>query len=369
MHSLIAHALLDPALSTSGRVLFTISDAIFRAMPAGVALLDGGGRATALNKEWDRIVGPGFEGQILSHPKLNYAELGGNLGLWAAEDAARMSNAIRDIISGDAVEFCEEIQVQNGGGAGWHRVSLVPLDPSTFDGILAMHVDVTAERMLRDEMQRFIYIASHDLQEPLRTIASFMQLLERRYKGQLDSEADDFIHYAVDGAKRLSALIPNLLTYSRLTGESHPKKIEVRDCLDEVLHSLETTITEAGASFDVGELPAVNIDPVQLASLFQNLISNAVKYRDHSRPLRISLAAKREGEFWQFSVSDNGIGIASEYHGVIFGMFERLDPQDGRGGTGIGLAIVQRIVERAGGRLWVESREGEGAAFHFTLPA
>jgi light-regulated signal transduction histidine kinase (bacteriophytochrome) len=369
MHSLLSHALLDEGMSASSRVWFTIFDAVFRALPAGVALLDAGGRVVALNAEWETIVGTGYSDHILTNPQHSYAEMAGHLDLWGGEHADKVGHAIREIVAGRSHDFCEELPVQVGDKAGWHRVSLVPLDRSAFDGVVAMHVDVTQERQLREEMQRFIHIASHDLQEPLRTIASYLQLLERRYKGQLDEDAHTFITYAVDGAKRLSTLIRDLLTYSRLTGHAQIEACDLNASLSEVLHALEASIKEAGADISVTPLPSVMFDPVQMGSLFQNLIGNAIKYRHPDRPLRISVSAERRGALWEFIVADNGIGIDPDYQHKIFEMFQRLNPRDGLGGTGIGLAIAKRIVEQAGGRIHVLSEPEGGSSFHFTLPA
>ncbi len=369
MRSLISDALLDENMSATSRSWFTIFDAVFRALPAGVALLDAGGRVVARNEEWNSIVGSGFDDHILTNPAICYAQLAGDLKLWGQEQAQSVSTAIRDIVSGTTSNFCQEVPVQIGDKAGWHRVSLVPLDRTSFDGVVAMHVDVTQERQLREEMQRFIHIASHDLQEPLRTIASYLQLLERRYKGQLDDDADTFITYAVDGAKRLSSLIRDLLTYSRLTGHAQVEPSDLGVCLNEVLHALEASAIEAGAEIHVGPMPEVMFDPVQMTSLFQNLIGNAIKYRHPDRPLRISVTAERRATYWEFVVADNGIGIPPEFQNKIFEMFQRLNPRDGLGGTGIGLAIAKRIIEQAGGRIHVLSEENGGSSFHFTLPA
>lgn len=369
MKSLFTYALQDPQLSATGRTWITICDAVFSALPAGVAVLDGAGRVVALNRQWEEIVGEGYESHLIPDPSHSYADVAHALGLWGAEDARKVTANIKDIVSGRLDRFCQEISVQLGSSMGWHRVSLVPLDRESFDGVVAMHVDVTEERRLREELQRFMYIASHDLQEPLRTIASYLQLIERRYKGQLGQDGDDFIDYAVHGAKRLSTLIRDLLSYSRLTTGGHVEDTDVNMCVAEAVHSLEASIAAAGAVVEVGAMPRVMLDPVQVTSLFQNMIGNAIKYRAPNRTPHIRVTAQAHRNFWEFSVADNGIGIAVEYHDKIFEMFQRLCPQDGLGGTGVGLAIAKRIVEQAGGRLRVSSREGEGACFHFTLPA
>ncbi len=368
MHPITTQILEEPGLSASARTLFTIYDSMFRSMPAAVALLDGGGRVVALNTEWERLMGPGFRQHMVDFPAHTYAEAAHLLGLWDKDTAGSVNQALHDMIAGRSLSFCDELPVSLHNMGAWHRVSLVPLDPGNFDGVVAMHVDVTEQRRLREEMERFIYVAAHDLQEPLRTIASYVQLLDRRYKGRLDADADVFIDFAVEGAKRLSALIRDLLTYSRLAGSRHEEKVDLRDCVADVLHVLDSAIIESKANIKIGPLPVVRADRVQMTSLFQNLIANSIKYRAGDRPLDIIISSESRGEMCELVVTDTGQGIAADYHGKVFEMFERLQPQDGLGGTGIGLAIVKRIVESLGGRIWIVSGENEGAAFHFTLP-
>lgn len=369
MHPLLTEVLEDSGLSASGRLLFTIYDSLFKSLPAAVALLDGGGRVMALNTEWSRIVGPGFSDQRAANPHHSYADTAASLGIWGQEQASRINGAIQDIVQRRRDAFDDELPVIIGGKESWHRVNLVPLDRDKFDGVVAMHVDVSDQRQMRDEMERFIYIAAHDLQEPLRNIASYVQLLARRYRDRLDEDATLYIDFAVDGAKRMSQLIRDLLSYSRLSRGRPAEHVNLAACLAEVLHSIESTLQATGTELQVGPLPSVKGDSVQLASVFQNLISNSIKYRHPDRPPRIAISAERKDTVWHISVSDNGIGFAPEYDEKVFDIFERLDPQDGLGGTGIGLAIVKRTIEKLGGRIWVDAREGEGATFHFTLPA
>ncbi|HSV29266.1 MAG TPA: PAS domain S-box protein [Candidatus Omnitrophota bacterium] len=220
------------------------------------------------------------------------------------------------------------------------------------------------------DLEQFAYVASHDLQEPLRTVVSYLQLLERRYKGQLGGDADEFIGFAVDGAKRMGRLIRDLLEYSRV--ETQGRALTPVDCaqaVDMALDALALVIADSGAEITVGPMPHVRGDRSQLVSLFQNLIGNAVKYRHPGRPPRISVTARRDGDEWHFQVRDNGIGIAPEYHDRIFMIFQRLHGPGRYDGTGIGLAVVKRIIVRHGGRVGVESVEGEGSCFWFTLAA
>jgi signal transduction histidine kinase len=222
---------------------------------------------------------------------------------------------------------------------------------------------------MNEELRQFAYVASHDLQEPLRTVGSYAQLLARRYKGRLDGNADEFIGYIVGGVGRMHTLLNDMLAYSRVS-QSEGKPLENTNCeavLESVRLNLEATIRESDAQVSSGMLPIVRADEIQLGQVFQNLISNAIKYRSESPP-DIHISAEREDGHWQFTVRDNGIGIDPQYHDRIFGIFKRLHGRE-LPGTGMGLAICKRIIERHGGRIWVESAAGQGSAFHFTLPA
>jgi PAS domain S-box-containing protein len=218
------------------------------------------------------------------------------------------------------------------------------------------------------ELEQFAYVASHDLQEPLRMVASYCQLLQRRYKGKLDADADDFINFAVDGARRMQVLINDLLAYSR-AGRRELALIET-DCqqvLTDVLANLQAAIDERAAVITHDPLPTLMADRVQLSQVLQNLIANAIKF-SKDRP-RVHVGAERDGEQWRISVRDHGIGIAPEYAERIFEIFKRLHGWGEYPGTGIGLAVCKKLVERQGGRIWVESTPGEGSTFFFTLPA
>jgi light-regulated signal transduction histidine kinase (bacteriophytochrome) len=218
------------------------------------------------------------------------------------------------------------------------------------------------------ELEQFAYVASHDLQEPLRMVSSYMQLLEQRYAGKLGTEADEFIGFAVDGANRMRGLVEALLTYSRLSSRGDPfAPIDSAAAAKRALVTLRSAVEEAGALVTVGPLPPVTADAGQITQLFQCLIGNAIKFRRLDLP-RIRISAVRKDDEWQFAVQDNGIGIEREYYEKIFVMFQRLHGRSQYGGTGIGLAICKKIVERHDGRIWVESEPGKGSTFYFTLP-
>jgi len=242
--------------------------------------------------------------------------------------------------------------------------------------VLASVVDISSRkqdelelRRSNEELERFAYVASHDLQEPLRTVTSYVQLLERRYGAVLDDEGREFVGFAVDGAKRMQSLIQDLLAFSRVgTRGAALEPTDADAVADAALESLRAAIEEAGAVISRDPLPTVLADAAQLRQLFVNLIGNALKFRGEERPV-VHLGAQQQGGTWRLSVRDNGIGIQEEYFERIFVIFQRLQERERYPGTGIGLAICKKIVERHGGRIWVGSTPGEGSDFIFTLPA
>ncbi len=225
-------------------------------------------------------------------------------------------------------------------------------------------------RRSNEDLEKFAYVASHDLQEPLRSIVSFSQLLEHRYKGKLDTDADEYIAFIVEGGTRMQLLILDLLAYSRVnTTKQSMTRTDVAEVLAGVERSLDIQLREAGATITSDPMPVLTADPLQLEQVFTNLVSNAITFRRPGVPPRVHIGARRTDGFWEFSVADNGIGIEPEYFDRIFVIFQRLHTRETYPGTGIGLAIVKRIVDRHGGTVRVESTAGEGTTFVFTLPA
>jgi signal transduction histidine kinase len=218
------------------------------------------------------------------------------------------------------------------------------------------------------DLEQFAYVASHDLQEPLRMVASYTELLAQRYEGELDDKAQSYIHYAVDGATRMQGLINDLLTYSRVNTQGRPlEPTDLHVVLGESLRNLASAIRESRAIVTNDDLPSMRVDPVQLQQVFQNLIGNAIKFRGKTSP-HVHVSAREEAGEWLFSVKDNGIGINAKHAQKLFVIFQRLHTREEYPGTGIGLAVCKRIVERHGGRIWFESEPGKGSTFYFTLP-
>lgn len=220
-----------------------------------------------------------------------------------------------------------------------------------------------------EELEQFAYIASHDLQEPLRAVSIYAQLLERRYLGQMQGDANQYIEFIVEGAQRMERLIHDLLDFSRVEARSNDFFVAMNcdEALDDAMRNLHPLIEETGAVITSLGMPRITCDPTQITRLFQNLLVNSIKYRSSENP-RIQVAAEENGNEWLFSVRDNGIGIDPLYAEKVFGIFKCLDPRDRRSGSGMGLAICRKIVTRHQGRIWVESTLGHGATFFFTLP-
>ncbi|AVM72571.1 sensor histidine kinase [Magnetospirillum gryphiswaldense] len=407
----LSQAGLDEA---SGKVVFSVSlalrDVRGRLLGAVAALVDIQTLAALIDEQDMAAARPSLalyrmDGALLAAHPLSAADMGRNMsGLplfsthlpEAASGTFATSPSEGDLrivsyrtIPGRNLVVCASVS-QDEAMAPWRQRSWATLITAVLVlGLLAALSRVMAREIRRDRMvnqalraanrdlsrsnadlEQFAYVASHDLKEPLRNIASYVQLLQRRYQGRLDEDADAFIGYTVDGVRRMQMIINELLVYSRIgTGPLTRGAVQTGVLVSTALANLKAVIAEAGAVVEVkGPLPVVVGDAGQLSSVFQNLISNGLKYRrDDIRP-ELTVAVAEQGEFWRFSIIDNGIGIDPQYHRQIFELFKRLHARDRYTGTGIGLAVCQRVIERHGGEIWVESVPGQGASFHFTLP-
>ena len=381
----------SPLLSESGEIVGASAiarditerkqaDAMFRvaveSSPGAMVMADAEGKVVMVNAETERMFGYA-RGELIGKPiemlipkKFRDAHTQHRKN-FAANPSHRMA-AGRDLIG--ARKDGSEIAVEIG------------LNPIvTRDGplVLAAIVDIIerkrhekeiAERALElqrsnAELEQFAYVASHDLQEPLRMVASYAELLADRYQGKLDDKADKYIAYAVDGAKRMQRLVNDLLMYSRVGTQGNPlQPTDANIVAGHVLRTLKGKIEQSGAQVEIGKLPIVNADEGQLGQLLQNLIGNALKFHGDSTPhVRVGAETSRQG--WTFFVEDNGIGIDPQYAERVFQMFQRLHDREAYEGSGIGLTIAKKIVERHGGRIWFESEPGKGTTFFFTLPA
>jgi PAS domain S-box-containing protein len=343
---------------------------IVESAPAGIVMIDSQGQIVLVNREAERLFGYSRR-EILGQPIEQLVPQrfrGGHSAFrmaFSASPRPRLMAGGRELygLRKDGVEVPVEI-----------GLSPVHTDEGQF--VVASVVDISAhkqaERELRrsnEELERFAYVASHDLQEPLRMVGNYVQLLGKRYQGKLDADADEFIGYALNGALRMERLIQNLLAYSRAGGQaSAMMPANTQMILETVLTSLKLAIDESQASVTHDDLPTVLGDQGQLEHLFLNLLSNALKFRG-AEPQRVHISAARSDAGWRFSVQDNGIGIDPQHFERIFLIFQRLGGAEQGNGTGIGLAIAKKIVERHGGRIGVESEPGRGSTFFFTLPA
>jgi len=292
-----------------------------------------------------------------------------------------------------AVEVCEsEMQLAREQGCAtdirWHRhkngteffangfMNALHDEQGSVIGYAKIMSDETVRKQLQDSLtesntalEQFAYVASHDLQEPLRTMRSYAELLTSKYRGKLDADADQFLGFIVSAAARMSSLIHDLLAYARLTTEEErPVSVALDEDLEAALTHLDGAIKESGASVTHDPMPTLPVDRGQMVRLFQNLIGNAVKYRKADEPVHVHLSAELTGAEWVISIRDNGIGFDPKYASAIFQPFKRLHTAEEFPGTGVGLAICRRIVQAQGGRIWAESKLGEGTTFFFTLP-
>jgi PAS domain S-box-containing protein len=287
-----------------------------------------------------------------------------------------LSHILKTIRGGETMEHHETVRVRKDGKRLDVSFTLSPIKDGQgkITGIAGIARDITEAKqseaeLLRSntELEQFAYVASHDLQEPLRAMAGTVQVLQRRYQGQLDARADEIINHAVAAVTRMQTLVSDLLAFSRLNRHGDAfAPIDFAGVLRDVMANLEVAIAESGATITHDDLPEVIADATQLRQLMQNVLSNSIKFRG-DQPLKIHVSAQREENTWKFSVRDNGPGIEPQYFERIFIIFQRLVTRDEYPGTGIGLAVCKKIVERHGGRIWLDSDIGSGTTFHFTI--
>lgn len=331
-------------------------------------------RIIFINRTGVRLLGAASEEEIIGRSVLDIMH---PAGLNQARERQR-----RMMAGEQGIYPVEDVYLKLDGTPINVEVSVTPLSYQGKLAFQAIVADITerkrAEAELQEtlkelkrsnvELEQFAYVASHDLQEPLRAVAGMVQLLQKKYQGQLDEQADLYITYLVEAAARMQRLINDLLAYSRVGRRGQPfTPVNTAACLQLVLKNLAAVVQESRASITWDNLPTVAADSTQLSQLFQNLIGNALKFRGDKEP-QIHLSAVKVANAWQFSVRDNGIGIEPQYFERIFQVFQRLHTREEYPGTGIGLALCQKIVERHGGVIWVESQVGQGSTFHFTLP-
>lgn len=313
--------------------------------------------------------------------------IGKNVSMLVPPDMTNeVPEMLRKIGRGERIAHYETVRIRKDGSRVHVSMSLSPLadENGNITGASSLARDITDRKMAEEvlqktaaeldrsnkELEQFAYVASHDMQEPLRTITGYLQLLSSRYKGQIDERADRYIDYAVEGAERMSTLIRDLLSYSRVnTRGEELKPTSAEDSLDFALRNLRSAIEQSRASVTHDPLPVIKADRTQLAQLFQNLIGNAIKYRSPERNPKIHVSAKRANGEWIFDIADNGIGFEQQYEHKMFLIFQRLHSRGKYPGTGIGLAICKRIVDRHGGQIWAFGEPGKGAIFSFTIPS
>jgi PAS domain S-box-containing protein len=350
---------------------------LLEAAPDAMVVVNEGGEIVRFNVQAEKQFG--CRGDELLGQKVNKFIPGGFAEGVIADGTGGAANALAAHI-GAEIELCGR---RKDGSEFPIEIKLSPLESPEGILVTAAIRDISVLKQSEEELvktvgelkrsnaelQQFAYVSSHDLQEPLRMVASYTQLLASRYKGRLDSDADEFIAFAVDGCNRMQVLIQDLLTYSRAGANATTlRKTATGNALQEALTNLRVRIEENGAVVTHDSLPEITTDAKQLAQVFQNLVGNAIKYRSVGAPTVHVSASQNGGNEWIFSVRDNGLGIDSQYFERIFILFQRLHGREEFEGTGIGLAICKKIVERLGGRIWVESQPGKGSTFYFALP-
>jgi PAS domain S-box-containing protein len=341
---------------------------IFNYANAPIICWDGNFNITRFNHAFERLT------------KYKQEEvIGKGLSLLFPENSREASlNQIQRTLTGEHWEVVE-IPIRRKDGeiriALWNSANVYADDCKTLLATIAQGQDITGRKQTEEELKRsnenleeFAYVASHDLQEPLRMMASYSELLKRRYNDKLDTDANEFMGYIVDGAKRMQRLINDLLAYSRVgRTDTLIGEIDTNSILERVINSMMPVIEESKAGITHDELPTLVGSESNFIQLFQNLMGNAIKFHGHEPP-RVHVSAVKEGGEWVFSIRDNGIGIEPQYNDRIFLIFQRLHARNEYPGTGIGLSICKKVVETHGGRIWMESALGKGSTFYFTVP-
>jgi PAS domain S-box-containing protein len=364
---------------TESRAMEARYRGLLEAAPDAMVVVDEAGDIVLLNVQAEKQLGYRRD-ELIGQPVTNIIPEGFAERLIADETRSAADALAQQIGTGieliarrkDGTDFAIEIMLSPLESSEGTLITAAIRDISVRNAAeLQLATTMDELRRSNQELEHFAYVASHDLQEPLRMVSSYTQLLARRYVGRLDADADEFIGYAVDGAARMQRLIQDLLAYSRVgTKEHNFTPTPSGQALDRALLNLRAAIEEAGATVTVDPLPVVVVDEAQLVQLFQNLVGNSIRYQQVGSAARIHVACEAiDADTWRFSVRDNGIGIDTQYFDRIFGMFQRLHGRDEYAGTGIGLAICKKIVERHGGTITVDSTPGQGSTFSFDLPA
>ncbi len=349
------------------RKALTFSESIISSAMDGIVVTDLEGKCIQFNDAFLKMMG--YSGGELKN--VNFLQL--TPEKWSSEDEMQFTK----LFQGMPVTSFEKELVRKDGSVfpAALSVSLLTNEEGKPTMMMAITRDITEQKRVEGELkcsnaelEQFAYVASHDLQEPLRMVASYTQLLAKRYHDKLDADADEFIAYAVDGANRMQALLNGLLDYSRVGTHRKPFKWTFCEAVfDQAVANMKVAIEHSGAAVNHDPLPTVMAEEGQLVQLVQNLIGNAVKFRSKEPP-RIHISAEKKDNEWVFCVKDNGIGIDPQYAERIFVIFQRLHTKEEYDGTGMGLAICRKIVERHGGRIWVKSQPEEGSTFYFTIP-
>ncbi|HXG49715.1 MAG TPA: ATP-binding protein, partial [Methylomirabilota bacterium] len=369
------HRRTEEALMRQRRLVDTLMESI----PDHIYFKDQHSRFLRVSRSMARMFGAASSEEVAGKTDFDF---------FTAEHASRARQDEEEVMrTGVPLVGREEKETWPDGSVTWVSTTKQALRDATgrVIGTFGISRDITARKLAEEELavkarelarsnedlEQFAYVASHDLQEPLRMISSYTQMLERRYHDQLDDKAREYLRYAVDGARRMQELINDLLTYSRLGTRRQPlTEVDMNEVLRRAEANLRIAIEESGARILQDRLPKVAGDLVQLTQLLQNLLGNAIKFRGPAPPeIRVTAAPDPAAEGgWEFRVADNGIGIDRKHFERIFVLFQRLHTREQYAGTGIGLAVCKKIVERHGGRIWVESEPGKGSTFHFTLP-